>query len=458
MSTSPAIEYGFYGDNAKAFNSREPEVILAGPAGTGKTLVWLVKILFLASKYPGARILIVRKTRESLTESVLVTWERDVLGPDHPILRKNPTLRRVRQSYDMLNGSVVVVGGMDKPDKVLSSEWDLIYCPEATDLTLVDLETLSGRLRAGVVPFQQLCGDCNPTNPSHFLYRRHKAGLLKLYQSTHKDNPRFWDRKTGQWTTSGEQYLERLKRMTGARRKRFLDGIWATAEGLVYDGYSESIHRLPAGWRPPASWQRTWSIDWGFSNPLVLQMWAIDGDGRMYLYREFYRTQTRVEVLAKWAAEEVSSGREPLPTVAVCDHDPENAATFREHGPDGLYLVMADKTDKGDGIEAVQTRFETAGDDQPRIFFAADARDGEPDPALLDAGKPTCTVEELSAYIWDTRNPDRLKDEPLKANDHGCDAARYMTRWVDKNAQAGDDYTPSVGQRHPTTRLPAGTF
>ena len=88
--------FSFYGDNAKAYNSREPEVLLAGAAGTGKSLAWLVKILTLCDKYPGARVLIVRKTRESLTESTLVTWERDVLGPQHPVLTKSPTLRRVR--------------------------------------------------------------------------------------------------------------------------------------------------------------------------------------------------------------------------------------------------------------------------------------------------------------------------------------------------------------------------
>lgn len=114
----------------------------------------------MCRKYPGARALVVRKTRESLTETVLVTWERDVLGPDHPILTSRPSLRRVRQSYQFPNASVVVLGGMDKPDKVLSSEWDLVYVPEATELDLVDWETLGGRLRAGAVPYQQIIADC----------------------------------------------------------------------------------------------------------------------------------------------------------------------------------------------------------------------------------------------------------------------------------------------------------
>jgi hypothetical protein len=451
VTAAPSRRFAFFAGNASAFNSKEPEVLLAGAAGTGKTLANLAKVLTVCGKYPGARVLIVRKTRESLTESVLVTWERDVLGPDHPILRKSPTLRRVRQSYDCGNGSVVVVGGMDKPDKVLSSEWDLIYVPEATDLTLIDWETLGGRLRAGIVPWQQLLGDANPTTPTHWLYRRQAGGdKLRMYTSRHRDNPRWFDRATQQWTPDGERYLARLGAMTGARRKRFLEGVWAAAEGLVYDGYDPAVHLKPRGWKPPADWPRVWSIDWGFTNPLVLQFWAIDPDGRMVLYREFYRTRTRVETLAKWVRAEVESGREPVPIAAVCDHDPENRASFEAHGPAGLHLTMADKKDKGEGIEAVQARFDDAGDGKPRVYFVDAAVDGGPDPTLHDAGKPTSTLEELAGYIWNTANPDRPKDEPVKVNDHGCDAIRYSERWI-SNWQAGrndpDPYLVDRSQR-----------
>src|SRR5262245_49043147 len=70
--------FSLHGGVAEGFNSRAEEVLQAGPAGTGKTLANLLRVYWVCRKYPGARALIVRKTRESLTESVLVTWERDV--------------------------------------------------------------------------------------------------------------------------------------------------------------------------------------------------------------------------------------------------------------------------------------------------------------------------------------------------------------------------------------------
>jgi len=418
-------EFDLYGGVAAAYYSTEPEVLLAGPAGTGKTLGWLLKIKHLCEDNPGARVLIVRKTRESLTESVLVTWERDVLGPMHPVLTTRPVLRRVRQSYDFPNGSTVGLGGMDKPDKVLSSERDFIYCPEGTELTIGDWETLNGRLRGGPVVHKQLVADCNPGPPSHWMYRRHLSGGLRLIGTTHRDNPRYWDRDKQEWTKEGTEYLARLGRLTGARKKRFLEGIWAAAEGLVYD-YEPTLHLLPADWVPPKEWPRYWSLDWGYNDPLVLQFWAVDGKKRPYLYRERFVSQTRVEDIARWAGAEVGQGREPRPKDIVADHDPECVATFRKYSE--LFLNPADKTDRDAGIQELQGRFLKGDDGRPGIFFHPNARREPEDKALVEAGRPTSTVDELSGYVWDTRDPNRPKDLPISYNDHGMDAMRYMSR------------------------------
>jgi predicted transcriptional regulator len=40
-------------------------------------------------------------------------------------------------------------------------------------------------------------------------------------------------------------------------------------------------------------------VDFGYTNPFVMQWWAEDPDGRLYLYREIYRTRRLVEDHAK---------------------------------------------------------------------------------------------------------------------------------------------------------------
>lgn len=444
------------GGNAEALAYRESgELVLSGPAGTGKTLASLLRLLDFGLRYRGARMLIVRKTRVSLTESALVTWERDILGEGSAIIGK-PINRANRHQYKFPNGSVLVTGGMDRPDKILSTEYDLIYVPEATDLTLLDWETLSGRLRAGAGPYDLLFGDCNPTTPTHWIYRRAQQRKLKLVPTTHRDNPRFWDEDRGRWTPAGERYIARLRQMTGARRKRFLEGIWAAAEGLVYDGFDPLVHLHPAGWRPPSFWPRVWGLDFGFSNPMSLLMFALDGDGRLHLYREFYRTGTRVELLAKWARAEIDERGEVPPDAVLTDHDPENVATFEQYS--GLACTPADKQKRDEGIEAVQSRFDIQADGRPRLYGTSGSLAHPPDQELLDTGKPACWEEELLGYVMDTRNPDRLKDEPLKVNDHAMDATRYVVRYCDAVYGNGSGNLDRYGSPDPEPADHGGAF
>src|SRR3954454_3285672 len=57
------------------------ELVICGPAGTGKTYPIVSVIHDLCKRYP-LRVLVLRATRVSLTESVLVTYESEILARD----------------------------------------------------------------------------------------------------------------------------------------------------------------------------------------------------------------------------------------------------------------------------------------------------------------------------------------------------------------------------------------
>ena len=117
----------FRANNAELIRSRQEEIIISGPAGTGKTRAGLYKLHKAAIKYPGMRSALVRKTRESLTQSALVTYESKTLDRAWYQRIAAGCQRRVRQSYTYPNGSEIVVGGIDKPGKIMSTEFDMIY-------------------------------------------------------------------------------------------------------------------------------------------------------------------------------------------------------------------------------------------------------------------------------------------------------------------------------------------
>lgn len=219
------------------------ELIISGPAGTGKTLPTATFLHVLADDYPGLRILFVRATRKSLTESVLVTYEQEVLPRDGMEALARGATRKTRQEYRYPNGSEIVCAGLDlNADKVLSTAWDIVFFNEASQSKAEVWETLASRMRRpGRDPrFGWLIGDLNPSTPDHHLLKRVEAGSCEHWETTHKANPRMWDGSG--WTDDGEAYLATLGNLTGLRRKRFLLGLWVAGEGVWFDTFEPEVH------------------------------------------------------------------------------------------------------------------------------------------------------------------------------------------------------------------------
>jgi phage terminase large subunit len=429
--------------------ARESEVLLAGPAGTGKSRACLEKLHMMALANPGMRGLICRKTATSLSSTALVTWRRFVITEAllageveyYGGSAQEPACYRYR------NGSVVVIGGLDKVEKIMSSEYDVAYVQEATDLTENDWESITTRLRNFQVSFQQIIADCNPAQPTHWLKIRCDDGRTRMLESRHEDNPVLFGIRlnpdTGKreysQTEKGQDYLGKLDRLSGVRHKRLRLGQWVAAEGVIYEEFSGDhiLTSIPEAWRRgealdrfgiPISWRRYWAVDFGFTHPFVLQCWAEDSDGRLYLYREIYHTrrttdQHAAEILSIVAPEDAYGVRkwvEPKPTVITCDHDAEGRQVLEREL--GLSTSAAHKSVL-EGIEACQVRFRSVGDGagRPRVYFLRDSVVRK-DPELEGSGKPTCTLEEIPGYVW----LDKTKEGPVKEDDHGCDAMRYV--------------------------------
>lgn len=326
------------------------------------------------------------------------------------------------------------------------------YVQEATELDEEEWEKLASRLRNGRMPYQQLIGDCNPDSPMHWLNLRCNAGITKRLQSKHEDNPTLWDTKTGKPTEHGAAYLARLDTLTGVRKDRLRYGKWVAAEGMIYmDSWdrSKNVIDAPKEWGkdefgpvPPKDWSRYWSVDFGFTHPFVLGMWAEDGDGRLWLYRQIYHTQRLVEDHAKRAIEIMDQ----RPRAVIVDHDAEDRATLSR------YLRMPTipaRKEVGIGIQSVAARMKLAGDGRPRLLFVKGSL-LERDPSLIDARRPGSTEDEVEGYVWNDRT---RREEPRKEADDGMDMTRYVVTFRDwQQSRRGTvpidaPQTPPRGQR-----------
>ena len=368
--------------------SHDLEILIDGPAGTGKTRAVCEKCHLLCQEVAGIRILWLRATRVSMTESVLVTFETKVVPVGDPMLF-GPD-RRYRHKYAYPNGSEIILGGLDNVDRVMSTEYDMICVFEATEISENDWETLNTRMRNHVLPYQQQIADCNPSYPRHWLIMRTRSDLMRRIPSRFEDNPSI---------TPG--YLVQLSRLSGHRRARLYEGLWAAAEGLVYPDVGQCFvdHR-----EPPVG-RLVGGLDFGWSNPLAaLGGTAYKGEDdrtHIYVWYERYKSKTPMSEHAK-----------SLPRGHVWWADPsapESIVELRRAG----HKVRGAVNDIEIGVNAVNTRVEAG--------------------TLHISRRCKALAAELEAYHYD---PDKVSEKPVDEFNHACDALRYLVMGVDRGRVA----------------------
>lgn len=402
------------GNNLVAFNSTGREVILSGPAGTGKSRSWLTKANYVASKYPGARIMLLRKTRESMTDSVLVTFERDVLGDGHPLTLGQS--RETRHSYKYPTGSEIVVAGMrhnqkDQTAKVMSTDYDMILVFEATEFQLIEWERLLTRLRSGVVPYQQLGGDCNPDAPSHWIWSRNLSGRLQFLNSEHRDNPRWHD--GAEWTPDGLAYIATLDALTGYTRDRLRDGKWVQATGVIFDSWSDPGNVTEEADYVKDAGPIIWIVDDGYSgqvdpntglytaesHPRVFLLVQLKGDGHLDIFYEAHG----IKKLSDAHIAEVKALDYPDPDYAII-------------GP-GFAELAGQLFKQGIYSRKIQEPVEETIKEAQRMI--APDKNGW----RMIRAHPRCRLlrSEMMSYIKD------VQGKVVKQHDHSADCVRYLS-------------------------------
>ena len=233
-----------------------------------------------------------------------------------------------------------------------------------------------------------------------------------------------------------------LDSLTGVRYARLRLGLWAAAEGMVYqdvwDRSKNVIPRTAISKKPetlfgdcgiPREWPRYLSIDFGYVHPFVCHWYACDPDGRLYLYREIYFTHRLVEdhatLIKKYSCWGTKTG-DPLPYKIFCDHDAEGRATLEAHL--GMHTIAANK-DVQAGIQAVAARLRPAGDGHPRLMILENST-VEMDRYLIDQKQPVCGLQEVEGYVWDEH-----KEAPIKEQDDAMDAMRMCVASLDLRGQ-----------------------
>lgn len=379
---------------------------------------------------PNMVTLLLRQTAASLGASTLRTFEHFVaaqeLASGHVTWFGGSGSKPAAYRYP--NGSLIIPGGMDRPGKFLSMDVDRVLIDESNQVSVTGVEVVATRLRGKAATYKQMVLLTNPDHPDHHLLKMAQEGRARHIHSLHKDNPYLYNRD-GSPTKMGVEYLQRLSSLTGVRRARYLEGRWVAAEGMVYPDWSLADHVIDP-FPVPDEWPLLISIDWGFSHPIVVQFWRIDGDGRMYLTHEIARSGLLVEDVAKRVKDMLASGSFPRPIAVVADHDAEDRATFSRHSK--LTTTPAYKA-VSHGVQMVQARLRDAGDGSPRVLVFRDSL-MEPDPIAAERKQPRGVAAEITGYVWAVeRGTDGIpREHPMKINDDSMDCMRYAVAHQDR--------------------------
>lgn len=194
--------------------------------------------------------------------------------------------------------------------------------------------------------------------------------------------------------------------------KRYILGLWAAAEGVIYDMFDPEKHvkNIKEFFQILVNGNRYVSCDYGTQNATVFLLWNKGIDGKWYCIREYYysgRDKGKQKTDAEYA-DDLKKWLDGTRIKAMIV-DPSAASFIAELRKRG-YKVIKANNDVLDGIRLVGMLLNLE--------------------MLIFSSSCTETVKEFASYIWDEKAAEHGEDKPVKQHDHGCDAVRYFVSTV----------------------------
>jgi hypothetical protein len=297
-----------------------------GSLGGGKSFIIRLISNFLADSYPGATILIMRKTYpELLSNHINMFWK------EYPHLRAY--YNKSEKTIYYPNSSIIQFGYSEHEGDIQrfqGREYVLIALDESTHFTFDEIDFLTSRNRAPGFPFPaKMLFTCNPGGKSHNWHKRVFIDGEFRAEETPEEYyfvpARGWDNfmwvleslaAEGKTTVDyyklnentrrayfvkNSDYGQKLGQLSEEKRRAFLDGDWDVYEGMFFEAYRPEFHEIPQ-FDIPSSWEIRGAIDYG--RVTVLEIQAQSPEGAVYNIDECYTVDLspgeRAEIFAEF--------------------------------------------------------------------------------------------------------------------------------------------------------------
>jgi hypothetical protein len=289
-----------------------------------------MKASLLCLKYPGIKVMIIRKTYTELQENHI--------NPMCALLKcyhtdKNERIASYNDSKKNItfpNGSRILFRYCDHEkdaDRFQGTEVDILFVDEATHQSEEKMKKLTACVR-GVNNFpKRVYYTCNPGGEGHgwvkrlFIDKRYETNEnpddYMFIQSLVTDNKALME--------SNPDYLKQLEALPPKLREAWLYGRWDIFDGMFFEDFRDTpdpglCHKagitteqalqqrrfthVIEPFEIPRGWNIMRSYDFGYNKPFSLGYWAVDYDGVLYRILEMYGCTQTPDEGVKWTPDE----------------------------------------------------------------------------------------------------------------------------------------------------------
>lgn len=292
----PSVQLGRPQPKQKEFMMAHTRYVAFGGArGGGKSWATREKAKRLALKWPGIKILIIRKTYNDLRENHILPLRQDLPADIAPY-------KETDKSFVFVNGSRIKCSYFATDNDALQyqgQEYDVIFLEEATQFTESVFTVLKACCR-GANPFpKRIYLTCNPDGIGFLWVKR--LFVSRIYTETeHEEDYTFIQSLVTDnqaLLSSDPDYVKRLDELPEDLRKRWRYGSWEVAEGQYFSEFNREDH-VCEPFPIPSEWRRYRAIDYGLDK-LACYWIAVDSTRTAYVYRELWESDLPISTAGR---------------------------------------------------------------------------------------------------------------------------------------------------------------
>lgn len=280
-------------------------IAYGGARGGGKSWAVRTKAKLLAFRYPGIKILIVRKTYKELQNNHIEQLTAELAG----FAKYN----RSDKMFRFPNGSTISFGYCANEGDLgqyQGAEYDVVFIDEAGQLQESWIRKINLCVRGTNGFPKRTYYTLNPGGPGHAYFKRvfvdrnfnpdEDPNDYFFIQAKVEDNKALMDTQP--------DYLRELENLPPTLRAAWKDGRWDVYEGQFFEDFRDDPeHYQDRRWTHviepfeiPDGWTICRSYDFGYGKPFSCAWWAVDYDGTIYRIMELYGCTRTPNEGVKW--------------------------------------------------------------------------------------------------------------------------------------------------------------